>query len=117
MTREQTADFLDELAALYPGVMKNTEDSKLALMGKLWHEAMKDYDFEAVRSALQRYFKQDVVGRIPTAGMLIELIEEKEEYDDHEFIRSGPIDRSKYTTKDGVFFGLDEIVIPRKTNK
>lgn len=117
MTLKETAIFLNELSALYPSILKNTEETKLALMGKLWAEVMKDYDFEVVRSALQRYFKQDVVGRIPTAGMLIELIEEKEEYDDHVFIRSGPMDRSKYTTKDGVYFGLDEIVIPRKTNK
>lgn len=115
MTKEQTADFLDELSAFYPGIMKEVDDARLALMGKLWADAMKDYDFEVVRSALQTYFKQDVVGRIPTAGMLIELIEEKEErYADHEILHSGPMDRSKYTTKDGVFFGLEEIVIPRR---
>lgn len=115
MTKDETGHFLDAIETLYPNAFQRVKDPKLML--NLWFEAMKDYDFEVVRSALQRYFKQDVVGRIPTAGMLIELIEEKEEYDDHEFIRSGPIDRSKYTTKDGVYFGLDEIVIPRKTNK
>lgn len=115
MTVKETAIFLNEMSALYPSIMKNTEETKLALMGKLWAEAMKDYDFEVVRSALQTYFKQDIVGRIPTAGMLIELIEEKEErYADHEILHSGPMDRSKYTTKDGVFFGLEEIVIPRR---
>ena len=115
MTIEETGHFLDDIETLYPNAFQKV--SKRGRLLSLWTDAMKDYDFEAVRSALQRYFKQDVVGHIPTAGMLIELIEEKEEYDDHEFIRSGPIDRSKYTTKDGVYFGLDEIVIPRKTNK
>lgn len=115
MTKEETGHFLDDIETLYPNAFQKVSDRNRLL--SLWREALKDYDFEVVRNALQRYFKQDVVGRIPTAGMLIELIEEKEEYDDHEFIRSGPIDRSKYTTKDGVYFGLDEIVIPRKTNK
>jgi len=116
VTIEETGHFLDDIETLYPNAFQKV--SKRGRLLSLWTDAMKDYDFEAVRSALQTYFKQDNVGRIPTAGMLIELIEEKEErYADHEILHSGPMDRSKYTTKDGVFFGLEEIVIPRKTNK
>lgn len=71
MTREETGDFLDELQALYPNVVR--QDSNLDLMLNLWEEALKEFSYEDIHKALQDYFRSDRKGYVPTAGQLIEL--------------------------------------------
>ena len=87
MTANETGIFLNELAALYPNVIR--KDSNLKLMANMWNEALQDYGYEEIHNALQAYFRNDTKGYVPTAGQLIELIESKhtEPYldDEHEF--------------------------------
>lgn len=71
MTKKETGKFLDELAALYPNVIR--KDSDLKLMLSMWDEALKDYQYDEIHKALQEYFRSDTRGYVPTAGQLIEL--------------------------------------------
>ena len=77
MTRQETGKFLDELATLYPMIKRDTD---MALMGDLWEEALKDYSYKDVHAALQDYFRSDTKGYVPTAGQLIECIDDKVDY-------------------------------------
>ena len=86
MTREETGNFLDEIVALYPNVIR--KDSDMALMLKLWEEALQDYGYEEIHKALQDYFRNDSRGYVPTAGQLIELARPRSSLtpsSDHEF--------------------------------
>ena len=72
MTKTETGKFLNELAALYPNVIR--KDSDLNLMATLWDEALKDCDYEDIHKALQDYFRTDQKGYVPTAGQLLEKV-------------------------------------------
>ena len=71
MTEKESGKFLNELAALYPNVIR--KDSDFELMFSMWHEALKEYKYEEIHEALQTYFRRDTKGYVPTAGQLIEL--------------------------------------------
>lgn len=86
MTAKETGIFLNELAALYPNVIR--KDSDLKLMANMWNEALQEYGYEEIHNALQAYFRSDSRGYVPTAGQLIELARPRSSLtpsSDHEF--------------------------------
>ena len=87
MTRQETGKFLDELTTLYPNVLR--KEINMGLMGNLWEEALKDYSYKDIHEALQDYFRGDIKGYVPTAGQLIDLIDDGYNSlrpDDHVFL-------------------------------
>lgn len=77
MTSHDTGIFLNELYALYPNGIRDSSD--FALVGSMWEEALKDYEYAEIHTALQKYFQNDTKGYVPTAGQLIELTKPEED--------------------------------------
>lgn len=87
MTKKETGQFLDEITVLYPSFVRN--DTNMNLVLTMWDEALKRYEYKDMHEALQEYFRTDRKGYVPTAGQLIDLIDDGEDTlkpDDHEFL-------------------------------
>lgn len=68
MTQQECGDFLDEMIALYPSMMRPGVDQKM-LLG-LWSELLVDQEYKKAHNALMRYFREDKKGYVPTYGQL-----------------------------------------------
>ena len=58
MTEKESGKFLNELAALYPNVIR--KDSDFELMFSMWHEALKEWasvTFDKLSQRIQRLKK------------------------------------------------------------
>ena len=74
MTSEEAGKFLDQIQALYPKFLRETEQIDVAM--ELWHEMLQDVTFEEAHKALIHYQKHDLNGYPPTFAQLFPPEEE-----------------------------------------
>ena len=89
MTRDETKKLLKEITLLFPRFMESKEDKTMKV--DLWTEVLQDTDYKKTHGALIKYSQTANKGFAPSAGQLLELIDEdvpfSEPYldDEHEF--------------------------------
>lgn len=75
MNKKETAVILEIIATMYQNKFK-VGNKQLLL--DLWHDALKEYEFESISKNLKAYYKTNVFP--PSVADLIEYAEKKEKY-------------------------------------
>ena len=79
MNREETKKIIFVIRANYPESYSRLSDKDLDLLLLSWTALLADYSYEEVSVAIQNYLVNDVYGRAPKIGQIIDCLQKVNE--------------------------------------
>lgn len=71
VTKDETMKVVKIITATYPNMYKGITSDVLQNMISIWHEILKEYDYNLVQMALKSYIANDTKGFPPTPGQIV----------------------------------------------
>ena len=89
MNKEETTDIVSIIIAAYPNHYKSINASVMQNTVFIWHEIIKEYDYNLVQMALKSYIANDTKGFPPSPGQIVSNIRNLQKVSSKEQVMNG----------------------------